>query len=310
MPAARNRFLLGVAVFVLGAAAGRPDTVAPNMLLLDGAILGRRIVAVGERGTVLHSPDLGKTWHSAAVPDRATLTGISFAPNGKDGWAVGHDALILVTADGGRTWRKQWQGVNLTDSFLDVLVLDERHVIAVGAFGLFMTTVDGGATWQPRRLLDEDYHFNRLTRGPTGTLYLAGEHGTLLRSPDQGASWTPIQSPYDGSFYGILPLSAHQLLAYGLRGRLYFSDDDGEAWTLVANEQRGLLLTAVHLAENRIIVAGQARAFLALGEPTMTLTALSLDFQTAVAELLALPDGSLLALGEAGATRLPHPLQP
>jgi len=310
MPAVRYRFLLALAVYGLGAASGWPDTVAPNMLLLDGAVLNQQVVAVGERGTILYSTDMGQSWHNAAVPDRATLTGISFAPNGKDGWAVGHDALILVTADGGRTWHRQWQGRNLTDSFLDVLVLDERHVIAVGAFGLFMTTADGGATWQPRRLLDEDYHFNRLTRGPTGTLYLAGEHGTLLRSHDQGANWTPIHTPYDGSFYGILPLSERKLLAYGLRGRLYVSDNDGDDWTPIANERRGLLLTAVRRPENLIMVAGQARAFLAINEPAMTLTALSLDFQTAVAELLALPDGSLLALGEAGATLLPKSPSP
>lgn len=288
--------------------AGAP--VAPNMLLLDGAIAGDTILAVGERGTILGSTDQGRTWEARPSPAQATLTGLAFAPDGRHGWAVGHDALILATTDGGGTWRQQWQGENLTDSFLDVLALDARHVIAVGAFGLFLETTDGGATWHQRRLLDEDYHLNRITRGPTGTLYLAGEHGTLLRSRDQGASWEGIHSPYDGSFYGILPLDENRLLAYGLRGRLYLSADDGDGWTLVPNEKRNLFLTAVATGPQRVLAAGQARAFLALDVAQATLAPAYPEMHTAVAELLPLPDGALLCLGEAGATILPAEVHP
>jgi len=310
MSSACFRLLLAAGGIALGLVAARSEPVAPNMLLLDGALVEQRVLAVGERGAILSSPDQGRTWHRLASPEQSTLTAISFAPGGRHGWIVGHDALILMTADGGLTWSKQWQGENLTDSFLDVLALDERHVIAVGAFGLCMETTDGGVTWQSRLLLEEDYHLNRLTRGPTGTLYLAGEHGTLLRSRDQGASWEAIHSPYDGSFYGILPLSDRRLLAYGLRGRLYVSDSDGDDWTPVANEQRFLLLTAVQTSPGEIIVAGQARAFFAIDDTNLTLQPCYPAMQSAVAELLLLPDGSLLALGEAGITLLPKPSQP
>jgi photosystem II stability/assembly factor-like uncharacterized protein len=310
MSSACFRLLLVAGGFVLGLVPAWAETVVPNMLLLDGALVGERLLAVGERGTILNSSDHGKTWQGLASPVKSTLTAISFAPDGRHGWIVGHDALILATTDGGSTWGKQWQGGNLTDSFLDVLALDERHVIAVGAFGLCMETTDGGVTWKSRLLLEEDYHLNRLARGPTGTLYLAGEHGTLLRSRDQGASWDAIHSPYDGSFYGILPLSDRRLLAHGLRGRLYVSDTDGDEWTPVANERRVLLLTAVQAAPGRIIAAGQARAFFAIDDRTMALEPCFPAMQTAVAELLLLPDGSLLALGEAGVTLLPKPSQP
>lgn len=306
----RSRRLLTAGGFVifwqlLGAAP-----VVPNMLLLDGAVAGAEILAVGERGTILGSADQGRTWEARPSTVTATLTGISFAPDGRHGWAVGHDALILATEDGGRSWRKQWQGENLTDSFLDVIALDARHAIAIGAFGLCVETTDGGATWKPRRLLDDDYHLNRITRGPSGTLYLAGEHGTLLRSRDQGATWDGIHSPYDGSFYGILPLADIRLLAYGLRGRLYLSDDDGDTWEPVSNGQRNLMLTAVGVAPQRVILAGQARAFVALDLVNRTLQPTHAKMQTAVAELLPLPDGALLCLGEAGVTLLPAAAQP
>jgi len=310
MPSNRSRRLLIAGGFVIFGQLLAAAAPGPQMLLLDGAVVGADILAVGERGAILGSPDQGRTWLARPSPTQTTLTGIAFAPEGRRGWAVGHDALILTTQDGGRTWSRQWQGGNLTDSLLDVIALDANRVIAVGAFGLYLETNDGGATWQQRRLLEEDYHLNRITRGPTGTLYLAGEHGTLLRSRDAGATWDGIHSPYDGSFYGILPLGDTTLLAYGLRGRVYLSTDDGDTWEQVPNEQRNLMLTALAVGPARVIAAGQARAFVAVDLAERTVQPAYIEMQTAVAELLLLPDGSLLCLGEAGVTLLPAAATP
>eukprot|EP01031_Cornospumella_fuschlensis_P042207 gene42207-51542_t len=119
--------------FLALAAPTRAADVAPRMLLLAGAQPGpETIVAVGERATILRSTDAARTWQAATITasatfaPSATLTGLSFAPDGQHGWAVGHDALILATSDAGRTWQKSWQGENLTESFLDVLALDAK----------------------------------------------------------------------------------------------------------------------------------------------------------------------------------------
>jgi photosystem II stability/assembly factor-like uncharacterized protein len=303
-PATFARSLL---LALLTVTAGQAADVRPNMLLLDGAVTGAALVAVGERGTILRSANAGLTWQAAAVPTAATLTGVSFAPGSAHGWAVGHDALILATADGGLTWRKQWQADNLQDSFLDVLALDVQHIIAVGAYGLFVTSGDGGLTWNRRKLSDDDFHFNRITRGLTGTLYLAGEHGTLLRSRDQGVSWAHIESPYDGSFYGILPLGERTLIAYGLRGRIYRSTDDGATWRAVPNEHRVLIATAVKVKGGVLAFAGQSRALFVSRDDGVSVIPWPTSFTSAVAELILLPDGTVLALGESGAAILPSP---
>ncbi len=292
---------------ILLALAARAADSAPRMLLLDGTVAGRTIVVVGERGAIFRSADNALTWQAAVSRETATLTGVAFAPDGTHGWAVGHDALILTTSDAGRTWQKQWQGESLADSFLDVLALDAQRVIAVGAYGLCLASTDGGKSWARRKVLDEDYHFNRLSRGPTGTLYLAGEHGTLLRSTDSGATWGRIPAAYDGSFYGIVPLAAHTLLAHGLRGHVFRSVDDGATWTLVATPQPVLLATAIQLKSNVLVFGGHARAVLLSRDHGTTVTAWNTSLTTAVAELLEIPDGRILALGEAGATLLPPP---
>lgn len=300
----RFRFLLLAAAFCGELVAADSQ---PRVLLLDGAVVGSVIVAVGERGAIFRSVDNAATWQAAASPAEATLTGVAFAPDSPRGWAVGHDALILSSDDAGATWQKCYQGESLTDSFLDVLALDAQRAIAVGAYGLFAVTADGGKTWQRRKVIDDDYHLNRVSRGPTGTLYLAGEHGTLMRSTDQGATWARIPAAYDGSFYGILPLDKRTLLAHGLRGHVFRSVDDGATWTGVATPQPVLLAASLQLKSNYLVLAGHARVVLASRDYGKSVKTWAVPMTTAVAELLETPDGRILALGEAGATLLDAP---
>lgn len=300
----RFRIILLFAALALGHL--RADS-PPRVLLLDGATVGPDLVVVGERGAIFRSSDNAATWTAAASAATATLTGVAFAPDSPQGWAVGHDALILASADAGRTWQKSYQGESLADSFLDVMAIDAQHAIAVGAYGLFVATADGGKTWTRRKVVDDDYHLNRISRGPTGTLYLAGEHGTLLRSADRGATWTRIPAAYDGSFYGILPLAPHTLLAHGLRGHVFRSEDDGATWSLVGTPQPVLLAASLRLRHNVVVLAGHARVLLVSRDTGKTVAPWDAPVGTAIAELLETPDGRILALGEAGATLLAPP---
>lgn len=280
--------------------------VATRTLLLDAQVFGQTVVAVGTDGHIIRSTDGGRSWRLARVPTHATLTGVSFA-DAKHGWAVGHDAIILNTQDGGLTWSMQYHGSDLQVSFLDVCFLDSQTGFVAGAYGQFFATSNGGITWTHRQIIKEDFFLNRITVGPTGTLYLAGEQGLLLRSTDRGSTWTPIPSPYDGSFYGILPLGPKTLLAYGLRGRIYRSEDDGNRWQLSPNDPHGLLATALRLKNGVIIVAGEARLFAVSRDGGRSFIPWAPGLTTGVAELAESPDGAPLAFGEDGVTRLPVP---
>lgn len=286
------------------------ETVQANMLLLAADRIGEFVVAVGERGTIIRSNDWGRTWQSVPSGTFATLTAIAFEStdnNPRHGWAVGHDATILATDDGGATWHKAWHSENLELSFLSVCPLSERHVIAVGAYGLFLETVDGGKTWNQRKILADDLHLNRITARDLDELYIAGEHGTLLRSTDAGQNWTSLTTPYEGSFYGILAFPAHTLLAYGLRGHVYRSTDNGKTWTAIATPLPTLIATATPLIPADIIFAGQARGLYISHDGGQTITALKTSLTTAVSEVINAHDGTIIAFGEAGATRVTLP---
>lgn len=294
--------------FLCALLPARAASPAPHELLLSAALARDGIVAVGERGVIYRSPDSGLNWTSVPSGTEATLTAVAFAPDQINGWAVGHDGVILGTADAGASWHQVYQTASLESSFLDVCPLDATHIFAVGAYGLCVEKRPDSPTWQVRTILDDDRHLNRLVLGPTGTLYLAGEHGTLLRSRDHGATWQHIDSPYDGSFFGVLPLGDQHLIAHGLRGRIYRSEDDGDTWTLVPTDVRALLATAVRLPDGVIVFAGQARVWLVSHDDGRSVTPWSPPPATAaVAQLLVAPDGTLLAFGEQGVLRLPSP---
>ena len=80
--------------------------VAANAYL-DLADAGGRVVAVGDRGKILFSDDQGGHWKTAVAPSEVLLTAVCFA-DARHGWAVGHDAVVLGTDDGGETWTLQY----------------------------------------------------------------------------------------------------------------------------------------------------------------------------------------------------------
>jgi photosystem II stability/assembly factor-like uncharacterized protein len=215
----------------------RPAEIAPraaSSLLLAIAQASGRLVAVGDRGVILLSDD-GAKWEQVASPVHATLTAVSFA-DAQHGWAVGHDAAILHTADGGKTWALQHFAPAESKPLLSVLALDAQRAYATGAYGLFLGTTDGGASWAPvdaPALVEEGLHLNALIRLNNGALFLAGETGMVAVSAD-GVQWHRLKIPYEGSLFGALARGEKGALVFGLRGNVYASDDvHSNQWTKV-----------------------------------------------------------------------------
>ena len=198
----------------------------PQSLLLDIKNTGEHLIAVGDRGAIIVSND-GKNWAQVEVPVRAALTTVAFADS-QHGWAAGHDAAIVHTEDSGRTWKLQNFQPELEKPVLGLLALDAQHVFAVGAYGLMLETQDAGATWNAvdtSGFDEEELHLNAITRLNNGDLFIAGEQGLLASSSDGGLSWKKEASPYEGSFFGVLPHGEKGALIYGLRGNVFVTDD-------------------------------------------------------------------------------------
>lgn len=229
--------------------------LADETLVLDATHTGFGAVAVGARGHVLLTDDY-ETWRQAErVPTRATLTGVDF--EGRDGWAVGHDAVIIHTGDGGETWERQFFAPEREQPFLDVLFLDESRGFAIGAYGMFLRTTDGGNTWTEDKVIEtDDWHLNAMTRAEDGTLYIAAERGIIYRSLDGGRTWDATDLSYQGSMFDILTLPDGEVLAFGLRGRAFHTTDGGETWQQVDTPTDSSLQGGRVLQSGRLVIVG------------------------------------------------------
>ena len=307
--------LLPCLIFCLlsfGAASAQPAVharLAPKSLLLDGASAGSRLVVVGARGHVLVSDDGGASWKQARVPVRALLTAVHMH-DARIGWAVGHDAVILRTEDGGMTWSLTHHAPKEERPLLDVWFRDERVGFAVGAYGYFLSTKDGGRTWKPRTIDKDDFHLNALVPAGPGRLFIAGEAGVLYRSDDGGDTWRKLSSPYAGSWFSALALDANRLLLLGLRGSMFRSENGGESWTKVRTATKATLTGAVRLKPDLLLVTGLEGTLLVSRDGGRSVSADAafkpLASRQGISKALALSGGGLVLLGEFGARRLPR----
>jgi photosystem II stability/assembly factor-like uncharacterized protein len=231
--------------------------LASKGLLLDIVNTGERLIAVGDHGDIVASIN-GSDWAQAEVPVRAPLTAVTFV-DPKNGWAVGHDAAILHTTDGGRTWTLQNFQPELEKPLLDVLFLDNQHGFAVGAYGMLKETLDGGQSWtdQKNALTDAELHLNSITRLGDGELFVAGEQGTVAVSSDQGKTWSKLNSPYEASLFGALPIGDKGAIIYGLRGNIFVSQDvRAGKWSKIDTGNVSTMFGGTRLADGRLVMVG------------------------------------------------------
>ncbi|MGQ0383455.1 MAG: WD40/YVTN/BNR-like repeat-containing protein [Gammaproteobacteria bacterium] len=318
-----------------GDSAARPSVIAPlavQSLLIDLARAGGRVFAVGERGHVLYSDDDGNAWSQVQVPGSASLTAVYF-DGAAHGCAVGHVEIILCTWDGGETWERTHFEPENHQPLLDVWFADAEHGIATGAYGVIYRTTDGGRVWsqvpfEPVPLGEEgarqpdgaeademeaevdlgfEFHLNAIARGPGRRLYLGAEAGRLFRSDDDGDSWRELPSPYDGSFYGILPLDGDALLAFGLRGNLFRSEDGGMNWTPIETGTVALLNAGARLNQDTVVIVGMQGVQLASHDGGRTFALHQREDRKALSAVLPAADGTLIVAGEAGVARTSLP---
>ena len=278
--------------------------LAAKSLLLDATAFDGSFVAVGSRGHILTSTDKGSSWQQVSAPTRATLTAVHF--HDRDlGWVVGHDAAILRTSDGGSSWEIVNWAPEEESPLLDVWFSDADNGFAVGAYGSFYRTSDGGATWSFEPISEWDFHLHHIARSPDGRLYLAAEAGMIYSSDDGGETWTELSSPYEGSFFGTLPLDGDAVLVFGLQGHLFRSEDAGETWTAIETGTTAMLTDAIRLPDGRIVVSGLGGTLLLSTDGGFSFELLPQTDRRGISSIVEAGDGQLLMVGEFGVKTMP-----
>lgn len=314
---------------------------ATRAVLLDVTRAGNRLVAVGERGTVLLSDDNGHSWRQAkTVPVAVGLTRIAFV-TAEQGWIVGHSGIVLHSADGGETWTRQLDGKTAatlavkaaeTDAathpgdpeagrrlqdaqrlvqdgadkpLLDLYFSDAQHGFVVGAYGLVFRTDDGGHSWQPWMAMTENpkgLHLNAIA-AVGNAIYIVGERGLVLRANDRAGYFAAVKTPYAGSFFTICAAGGSAIIG-GLRGNAFASADQGRSWTPVAVPIAVTLTSVAALADGRHLFINQAGQLL-LSNDGASMRPLPLPPSPPLNAVVQAADGGLVAASFGGALRLP-----
>ncbi|MEZ9234331.1 MULTISPECIES: YCF48-related protein [unclassified Shewanella] len=254
--------------------------LAQSSLVLDLAKAGNSLVAVGERGHVLVKQD--NQWQQVATPVISQLTKVFFLDD-KKGWAVGHDATIIHTEDGGLTWQVQFQSIEVEKPLLDILFFNENEGIAVGAYGLFYRTTDGGKQWQEEfheeLLFPEDVsyladlkaedealylseraallpHFNRVIQLSDTQLLMVGELGLVATSNNNGQTFETKDFYYEGSMFNAIETN-DAIYVMGLRGHVFKTDKQFTQWNEIALPVKSSINNA-YIKDNLVYLVGNA----------------------------------------------------
>lgn len=179
--------------------------------------------------------------------------------------------------------------------------------LVVGSYGQIFRTTDGGKSWALwKHGIDNPYnfHYYGLNESADGNLYLVGEQGGIYRSTDRGQTWESLESPYQGSFYGVLTAShanGEVLLVYGFNGNLFRSVDAGESWQQVKLPTRKSINDGIVLEDGSILLVGNSGVLLHSTDGGQSFSLQTDRLERPFVSVAALDSDTLALVGIAGA---------
>lgn len=206
----------------------RPQQSGVTVRLRGVSAVSDRVAwASGAQGTVLRTTDGGATWQRRPVPEAAgaldfrDVDAVSAEIASILSIGPGAASRIYKTRDGGATWTLQLANTD-PKVFLDAMAFrDERHGVAFsdsvdGQFVVFTTS--DGATWTrvpadrlPPALPGEGAFAasgSNVALGAGGRLWIGTTKGRVLRSTDDGRTWSVVQTPVaTGEATGIFSIA-------------------------------------------------------------------------------------------------------
>ena len=178
---------------------------AAKQMLVGVTLAGKRMISVGLHGHIVYSDDQGKSWTQAAVPVSCDLLAVHF-PTPKDGWVVGHDGVVLHSADAGATWSKQFDG-RAAAQVMEVHYFNKESCSGCHA-APELPPVKGPTSAESACLMAEVKKFTN--QGPDKpfldvwfenekTGFVVGAFSLIYRTDDGGKSWVPWYDRIDNT---------------------------------------------------------------------------------------------------------------
>jgi len=230
-------------------------------LLTGAAIACFCTIAAGH--TAGDAPSLLKieSAHAWADPTHAML--LDAARAGGRIVAVGEHGVVLLSDDGGRSYR-QAKRVPASSTLTAVSFTDAEHGWAVGQWGVILATDDGGETWTLQRSdtsIDQplfSVYFKDARHG-----WAVGLWSLLLVTEDGGRVWKVSKLPpppgggrADRNLFHIFAAPSGTLFIAAEQGMVLRSRDGGTTWEYRQTGNKGSLWTGTASADGTIFVGG------------------------------------------------------
>lgn len=265
------------------------------------------------------------------APAHAVIQSVQSA--GKRLVAVGERGLIMLSDDGGASWRQARVPVSVGLTAVRFPTPDQGW--AVGHFGTVLHSLDGGENWQVQlngiqageRVMAEaklhaaddeqsaalisaqrmvadgpdkpflDVYFSDASNG-----LVVGAYNLILRTVDGGKTWNSLSASLDNPgarhLYSIAAAGG-SLYVVGEEGRVYRSDDNGAHFARLQTPYQGSYFTVAAQA-NEVVIAGLRGNAFHSSDRGQTWNRIELPAQVSVVASSLAAGGSVLLLNQAG----------
>ncbi|MFC5460572.1 WD40/YVTN/BNR-like repeat-containing protein [Massilia niabensis] len=266
-------------------------------------------------------------------PAKAYLTGVTQA--GKRIVAVGERGIIILSDDGGASWRQAKVPVSVT--LAAVQFPTPTHGWAVGHYGVILHSRDGGESWtrqmdgtRAAQLMLRDAQAQPAAGGSANEGYLAeaqrlvadgpdkpfldlyfkdaqngvvvGAYNLAFRTRDGGKTWTPfsrlLDNPRGNHMYAIRA-SGDDVYIAGEQGLLLRSTDGGQRFERIELPYKGSFF-ALGLIGGQVTVAGLGGNALRSGDRGASWEKLAVPLPVSITAMSSVHGGTLLMANQAG----------
>ncbi|MDI6765969.1 MAG: YCF48-related protein [Bacteroidota bacterium] len=188
-------------------------------------------LVVGDRGTLLHTTNGGKTWTRRLQGTLFESAGVLFSSvhfiDNFVGTVVGGGGVILRTMDGGLNWTVQTSGV--THSLNDMLFFNTYEGFVVGSNGTILRTTNGGNDWFNNSGYTNK-SLNSISFSDSYNGVAVGDDGIILHTTNKGIDWLPRNSGTNLRLKSV-SLRSNIGVAIGEQGIILRTSDAGNSWS-------------------------------------------------------------------------------
>jgi photosystem II stability/assembly factor-like uncharacterized protein len=182
----------------VAAMSGTQATLRASAIAAGSGLL----LVVGDGAVLVASRDDGSTWQAGSIVGAADLRGVATTPDATEVLAVDDGGAIWSSTDGARSFVRVFQARAALDS---VQMLPTGDAIAVGLGGTAVARL-GGPAWSVLSTgTTAELHAGVIVP-QDGSLYVAGEDGTLLESDDRGAHFSVVPLMMTAPIYALQSL--------------------------------------------------------------------------------------------------------